>query len=238
MSTQRRSLPSRAGQAILLAATGIYALFGVIWQLEEFSRFGELPTGSRVALVVAAFVNAGAAAAYAWATVWVLRGFSLSTAFDVRGVSPAGRLSFNSLVAVFLCLGALSAIFGLYDYVNFVWLAGGVPQLLISLGWGSTTTFFVYDTMRFCLFSFVAIWPVTCLRPQKPVLYSAAMLIVLIVLLQYWRQLDDWTTLPHQVLWAPWLVLIHVLSIPAMYLVHLRLNRTLESPNAYSGEAG
>jgi hypothetical protein len=236
MPTRAEKL-SKIAQAMLLAATGTYAFLQVIWQFEN-PRFGELPTGSQVAFVLDCIVNGGAAAAYLWSTLWVLRGYGFSTAFDVRGISPIGRLSLNSVIAVFLAFGALHAVWESYEYANYALIDGGIAQLLHSLGWGSTATFFVYDSIRFCLYSFVAVWPVTFLKPQKPVLYSAAILIVLIVLFQHWRHLYLWATLPRRALWAPWLILIHVLSIPAMYQLHLKLNWPDKAANPDAGDGG
>ena len=215
--------PLRIVLALLLAATGIATLVGAILGVALFSRFPELPTGSQLAFILWRVVLVGATGAYVWLAFWVLRGGPPSAPIDSNDMSSFPRLSVNCLLAVFLALGAMNVLFNFYGLVTYLWTDGGIPGLLISKGWGSTFTFFVYDTLRFCLVSFVAIWPVIALKPQKPVLYSLAIMIVMIILFQYWRHLDDWATLPSRALWAPWLVLIHVLSVPAMYQLHLKL---------------
>ena len=166
------------------------------------------------------------------------QGGAPSAPIDSNDMSSFSRLSVNCLLAVFLTLGAMIMLLDVYGWVTYLWTGGGIPGLLISKGWGNTSTFFVYDTLRFCLISFVAIWPVTALKPQNPVLYSLAIMIVMIILFQYWRHLDDWATLPPRALWAPWLVLIHVLSVPAMYQLHLKLKAPYNKPlNAEIGFA-
>ena len=215
--------PLRITIALLLAATGIATLVEIIIGFEVSWRFSELPTGSQLAFILWRVVLVGATGAYVWLAFWVLRGGPPSAPIDFNDMSSFFRLSVNCLFAVFLALGAMNVLLNLYGHVTYLWTGGGIPGLLISKGWGSTFTFFVYDTLRFCLVSFVAIWPVTALKPQKPVLYSLAIMIVMIILFQYWRHLYVWATLPPRALWAPWLVLIHVLSVPAMYQLHLKL---------------
>lgn len=229
----------RIAIALLLAATGIVALVGAISLVDTSSRFHEFPTSSQIALVLGIAVLVGATGAYVWSVYWVLSGRRTLTPLDSINISFLNRLSVNCLFAVFLAWGVIHVLFTLHDWVTYLWTEGGIPGFLISKGWSSISALFVYDTLRFCLVSFVAVWPVTYLKPQKPVLYSLAIMIAMIILLQYWRHLDDWATLPHRVRWTPWLVLIHVLSIPAMYQVHIYLKATYnKSFNTDTGGAG
>lgn len=132
------------------------------------------------------------------------------------------RLLANCAATVLLAF-AVMQIVGIVEAYVLIWTGGGMPSFFVSIGWGNATTFFVYDTVRFCLISFLAVWPVTFLKPQKPVLYSMAIIIAMIIWHQYWRHLFGWTSLPQRAQWVPWLALVRVLSIPAMYQLHVML---------------
>lgn len=222
----------RIALASLLLATSIAALAGLVPLVDTFSLWDELPARSQIAGVVWLVVLLGASGAYGWWAVRVLRGKDPPAFWESENALPFKHLSVNCLLAVFLAFGALYVLFRMHDLISLS-TAGGVPTYLISKGWANSFTYFLYDTVRFCLFSFVAVWPVTVLKPQKPVLYSLAIMVVMVVLFQYWWHLVSWTSLPRRALWGSAVVLIHVLSIPAMYQLHLILKaRQYQSPDA------
>ena len=209
--------------AALLLATSIAALNGVVALVDTFSLFDEFPLQSRIGLVLGLVVLLGATGAYAWLAVSVLRRADLAEPRGLGELSAFVRLIVNCLLAVFLAWGALHVLFRMHDLISYSWFTGGVAGFLVSKGWANSFTYFLYDGLRFCLFSFLMVWPVTFLKPQKPVLYSLVIMIAMVVLTQYWWHLTAWTTLPRRALWGSAAVLAHVLSIPAMYQVHLIL---------------
>lgn len=137
-------------------------------------------------------------------------------------MSTVPQLIANSVAAVLLAGGVYYAL-ALIGAYWLVWTGGGVPSLLVFIGWGNTAAFFVWDTLRFCFLSFLAVWPVTFLKPQKPVLYSLLLVIAMVVWFRHWTHLTYWATLPPRLHWVPWLILIQVLSVPAMYQLHIYL---------------
>lgn len=155
-----------------------------------------------------------------------------------NAMSTVPWLIANSVAAVLLA-GSVYYALAIIGAYWLVWTGGGVPSLLGSIGWGNTAVFFVWDTFRFCFLSFVAVWPVTFLKPQKPLLYSLLLVIAMILWYRYWTYLTYWATLSPSQYWVPWLILVHVLSIPAMYQLHMflksRLNRSLDSDASFSG---
>ena len=153
-------------------------------------------------------------------------------------MSTVPRLIANCVAAVLLSSGVYYVL-AIFEAYTLVWTGGGVPSLLVSNGWGSIASFFIYDLLRFCLLSFLAVWPVTFLKPQKPVLYSLLLVIFMVMWFQYWEHLTSWTTLPTRYHWVPWLILIHVLSVPAMYQLHRKLrSRHNKSLNAVAHSVG
>ena len=224
----------RAGIAILFLATAVTSFDAAYHSIGgDTAYLNEVPAHVRLSHHVWLIIQLAGGAGFLGMAVLTLRGFSEAPKMAWLQ-APVLRAVINTFLAVVLSMSAMSALFTLDMYANYVWPEkGGLPAYLISIGWGSNFGFFIYDAIRFCLISFLAVWPVTFLRPQRPVLYSIAIMGALIVLFTYWVHLTSWTDLPRRALWTPWLVLIHVLSIPAMYQLHIwlqsRTDRSSES---------
>jgi len=133
------------------------------------------------------------------------------------------RIGINCAISAVIFWAVYYVLFMAHDYITYLWTDGGIPGLLRSAGLTYNGYFYLYDALRFSLFSFLAVWPVTFLKPQKPVLYAIVMMALLVIKLSLWTHLFTWPSLPSRALWSPWLVLIWVLSIPAMYQLHIWL---------------
>jgi len=215
--------------ALLLASVASAALYALVYDLISFSRFNELPAGSKSLFILMPLLNFGAFGIY---SIWAIQVFLARPPVGTTtlGIPTSfGRLSGNCLIAVFLVWGALYILFGLESRANYSWTDGGIPAILLSIGWGTRGHYFVYDTLRFCLFSFIALWPVTFLRPHRPVLYLLCIMATIILMFGYWRTPAQWATLPNRAILTSFLSFVHVLSFPAMYLIHIAINKRNES---------
>ena len=155
-------------------------------------------------------------------------------------MSSLVRTSLNCALSAVIFWAVYYILFTADSYASYLWTDGGIPGLLISAGLTHSGYFFLYDILRFSLFSFLAVWPVTLLRPQRPVLYSIVMMAFLVVWLSLWKHLFTWPSLPSRALWSPWLVLVWLLSVPGMYQLRLwlksRHNKTSKA-DAVNGAA-